>query len=110
MKPQASFFRKPVNTEPRLQLCIPCQIVFTDHALQGVTFNISYSGVGVELPPTEKSFDARSLKSISIPDIGDFAVVVQWRRRQKMGLSFLAKKSAKPQLRAYFKKLGNYPF
>lgn len=110
MKSDNSFLRDPVDTESRLQLLLPCKIVFPDHELQVVTFNISYSGIGVELPSNASDFDARSLKSISVPDIGDFDVFVRWKRGLKMGLSFLSKRSARSTLDTYFRKSGSYPF
>ncbi len=110
LKPDNSFFRQPVDTESRLSLHLPCKIIVSDQELQGTVFNVSYSGIGVDLSPEEEDFDVKSLQSISIPDIGDFCVYVRWKRGLRMGLSFSAKRSSRPTLDAYFEKTGSYPF
>jgi len=109
MNTNKSFLRNPVHTETRMKLGLPCNLYLGDQELQAVTFNISYSGFGVELPADGHTFDVKSLVSASIEDIGNFDVFVRWKRGHRMGLSFSSKRSAKPMLNAYFKRTNCYP-
>lgn len=109
MKQNHSFFREPVDTESRLQLRLPCTIQCPDQAFQVFTFNVSYSGIGVELPSDASDDKSYLPDTITIPDIGTFDVYVRWRRGLRLGCAFSAKRSARPVLDAYFKKTGAYP-
>lgn len=110
LKPENSFFRQPVETEPRLALSLPCTIVTSDQRLEGVLFNISYSGIGVELASAEDAESLKTLKSVIIDEIGEFGVYLRWKRGLRMGVYFSAKRSSRPVLDAYFEKTGTYPF
>ena len=109
MKQNPSFLRNPVDTESRLQLRLPCTIHCPNQAFEVFTFNISYSGIGVELPADASEEESYLPDTISIPDIGTFDVYVRWRRGLRIGCAFSAKRSARPVLDAYFKKTGTYP-
>ena len=109
MKPDNSFLRNPVHTETRIQLGLPCKLILPDQELQVVTFNISYSGFGVELPTGSHTLETKSVDSAYIEGIGDFEVYVRWKRGHRMGLSFSSKRNARPTLNAYFKKASHYP-
>ena len=109
MKPPKSFFRDPIPTEARMPLVKTCTLFLNEYEVQATTFNISYRGLGVELPNDDQGFNARQPTKISVEDVGVFNIAVRWQKNGKLGLRFLSKKSAKPELNAYFKKIGSYP-
>ncbi|MEP2715982.1 PilZ domain-containing protein [Pseudophaeobacter sp.] len=104
------YSREVVDTESRLALKLPCTISLTEGAIEGETFNISYSGIAIELAPEDDNFDPNAVKSITVPDIGEFEVAVRWKKGLKVGLRFLTKRSSRPVLDAYFEKIDSYPF
>jgi hypothetical protein len=109
MKAPETIFRTKAHTPPRMSLRHACSVFSSGPTIEGFTFNISYRGIGVELPPTQSDFDARSLKSVYVPDIGRFDVSVRWKRGRKLGLRFVSEQSARSTLDTYFKKSGSFP-
>ena len=92
-----------------MSLVKACTLILRECEMQTTTFNISYSGLGVELPNDDQGFNAKLLTKVSVQDIGVFDIAVRWQKNGKLGLRFLSKTSARPVLNAYFKKIGSYP-
>ena len=109
MKPDQLFLRAPVHTEMRMQLVLPCTLYFPELEMSAETFNVSYRGLGVNLAPGDQGFAWNTLRSINVQDIGDFDVIVRWRRGGRVGLKFCSKVTARPVLNSYFHQSGNYP-
>ena len=92
-----------------MSLVKACTLILRECEMQTTTFNISYSGLGVELPNDDQGFNSKLLTKVSVQDIGVFDIAVRWQKNGKLGLRFLSKTSARPVLNAYFKKIGSYP-
>ncbi|WP_291733721.1 PilZ domain-containing protein [Leisingera sp. F5] len=103
------YYRTVVPSEPRLRLELPCVVTLSDGELEATLYNISYGGFAVRLPEAQNTFELAKLQSVTIADIGEFAVQVRWRRPTYLGLKFQNKRGARALLDAYFIKTGEFP-
>ncbi|MEW2915303.1 PilZ domain-containing protein [Leisingera sp. JC11] len=102
-------FRQPEPSEPRLSLKLPCTLNLPVRDLAATTVNVSYGGLGIELPEGAPVFDRKELLTVTVDGIGVLQVDILWWRGSRLGLKFRSKRSARPALDAYFRKLGEYP-
>ncbi|WP_409996782.1 PilZ domain-containing protein [Leisingera aquaemixtae] len=89
---------------------IPCTLNFPSFCSRGITLNISYSGMGVELVEESLQFNRRDLQSVTVEGVGTLEVHVIWRQGSRIGLKFVSKRIARPILDAFFTKIGDFPF
>jgi PilZ domain-containing protein len=104
MESRHSIFRQPVPVDKRSPLKERCILHFSNCDTDTYTFNISFLGLGVELPQHSESFELSTLQSVTVPEIGKFEVRVAWCKRNRMGLIFKSKKSARSDIQMYFEK------
>lgn len=110
VKSDNTIFGRPLASEARMPLQLPCMLHYSDHNFRAATANISYAGVGVRLPADRPGFKTSGLLAVSVLDVGRFDVLVSWKRVDRLGLRFVSRKTARPILNAYFAKTGKYPF
>ena len=98
---------RPLTHAPRLPLRLGCVLHLPDGDRPAVATNISYSGIGVELPGEE--LDPRRIEAVTLDGIGRLETVFRWQRWGRAGLSFRNRSGARPLLNAYFRSTGEYP-
>lgn len=104
-----SIFRTAEPTEPRLRLNLPCVVNLSGSKQEATVYNISYSGFAIRLPEGHETFALADLNSVTIGDIGEFEVRTRWRKDVRIGFKFYSKRGARPELDAYFTRIGEYP-
>lgn len=103
------FSKKVLTTAPRMPLRLACIIHFPGGEIASFSTNISYKGLGVELPPDADGLDPRLIHAVTIEGIGRLETNFRWRRWGLAGLAFRNRSGARPLLNAYFRQIGTFP-
>jgi hypothetical protein len=90
-------------------LDLPCILRFEDRRMSARTYDICYGGIGLLLPPDTPGFRHETLKSVEVPDLGEVAVDMRWRRMHRVGAAFPDEAAVKSQLAQFFRTIGRSP-
>ncbi|GAA6187404.1 PilZ domain-containing protein [Litorivita sp. NS0012-18] len=86
----------------RLDLRLPVSVRFAAHDVSAMSCDLSFGGVGVELPFGIQNYHNMPVSAVRIHDIGSFAAEVRWTRGNRMGLMFTNLPFARRQISHYF--------
>lgn len=90
----------------RCSVTLRCRLAWGPLRLDATTVDISYGGIGLELPGAQALPAPGDLMRVEIDKLGVFAVECRWRRDNRIGTRFLDEAEAEPFLEDFFDRYG----
>ncbi|NDR59312.1 PilZ domain-containing protein [Aliiruegeria sabulilitoris] len=86
-----SIFRRPLPTEPRQAVDIPCRLRYAEAGCPARLRDYSGGGLRLELSEDVPQSDLHGTFAVEIADMGCVAVELKWRKGRMLGCSFRSK-------------------
>lgn len=91
-----------LRSNTRFKLRLSAMVRFDKHDVSAMTIDLSFGGVGIELPFTIKNYHNMTIHAVRLPTIGSFGCEKRWARGAIIGLMFTNKTLARQQIENHF--------